>query len=179
MNCAFILLGTNIDRENNYLQALRRLSELGQITRASAVYETAPIGSCCENFYNGAVLLETQLGAHELKRALREIEARLGRTRTPDRNAPRTIDLDLVLFNHDQVDDGTVRLPDPLILERPFMVRVLAELDPEYVHPVEGRTLAQIANSLDRTRGEMRVQPAMTARTQDFLNHYYIGETYA
>ncbi len=195
MNQAFIFLGTNIDREKNYLEALRRLAGLGKLRRVSGVYETTPVGGLGENFFNGAALLETALGARELKRALREIEAQLGRVRTGNRYAPRTIDLDLVLYNQDCVDEEGLRLPDPLILQRPFMAQALAELDPNYVHPVEGRTLAQIARSLSPGTGpssraavgsrpgtrshSMQLQPNLTARVKDFLDSHRTGETYA
>ncbi len=202
MNQAFIFLGTNIEREKNYLEALRRLGGLGQLRRVSSVYETAPIGSGCENFYNGAILLETALDAPELKRALREIEAQMGRVRTADRYAPRTIDLDLVLYNQDSRDEEGLRLPDPLILRRPFLAQALAEVDPDYVHPVDGRTLAQIAGSFGglarpgfttatgstspgrtpcgETAGPaMQLQAEMTARVKNLLDEISTGEIYA
>ncbi len=201
LNRAYIFLGTNIEREKNYLEALRRIGGLGQLRRASSVYETAPIGSGCENFYNGAVLLGTPLSALELKRALREIEAQLGRVRTADRYAPRTIDLDLGLYNQERREEDGLRLPDPLILRRPFMAQALAEVDPDYVHPIDGRTLAQIASSFgdperyalasapskspgrapceEVTGPAMQLQAKMTAQAKKLLDEISTGETYA
>jgi len=184
MSDAYIALGSNIERDKNYLEALRRLTVLGDLRGASAVYETAPIGSSREYFYNGAVRLATRLSAPELKHALRRIEAQLGRVRTEDRNAPRTIDLDLVLFDRECRDDLDLQLPDPLILQRPFLAQALAELNPDYVHPVDGRTLAEIAHrsgsqagaSSTAAENQTRVDPALTAQVQDLLKQYYVGE---
>ena len=184
-NDAYIFLGSNVDRDKNYLEALRRLAALGQVRRVSSVYETAPIGSCCEYFYNGAARLATPMTARELKRALRRIEAELGRVRRADRNAPRTIDLDLALFNQERRDDPYLPLPDPLILERPFMAQALAELNPGYMLPGDGRTLAQIAASLRSGgegqgaggQGQTRIDRAMTARVRELMDQIHIGET--
>ena len=177
LNRGYILLGSNIDREKNYLEALRRLARLGMIAAVSSVYETSPIGGReGDDFYNGAVLLETDLSARDLKRALLEIEAEMGRIRSPDRNSPRTMDLDLVLYNRDRIDDGDLKIPDPLILKRPFLAMTLAELDPEYIPPTDGRTLAEIARSLRGNATGMRLEPAMTARVRQVVNQTYTGE---
>jgi 2-amino-4-hydroxy-6-hydroxymethyldihydropteridine diphosphokinase len=177
LNRAFVSLGSNIDRKRNYLEALTRLAELGIIAAVSSVYETTPVGSReGRDFYNGAVLLETSLSARDLKRALRKIEEEMGRIRTADRDSPRTIDLDLVLYNRDRVDEPDLKVPDPLILERPFLALTLAELAPEYVHPTDGRTLAKIARSLDSLAMGMRLEPVMTAEVKQMANQIYTGE---
>lgn len=177
MNRAYILLGSNIDRKRNYLEALRRLAMLGTLAAVSSVYETTPIGGReGGDFYNGAVLLETHLGAHGLKRALLKIEGEMGRVRSADRNFPRTIDLDLVLYNRDQIEDGDLKIPDPLILKRPFLAMTLAEMDPDYVHPIDGRTLAQIAHSLRAETTGMRLESATTAQVRQMVNQTYAGE---
>jgi 2-amino-4-hydroxy-6-hydroxymethyldihydropteridine diphosphokinase len=175
VNDAYIFIGSNVEREKNYLEALHRLANLGIVRRSSSVYETAPIGTCCEYFYNGAVLLATELSAPALKRALREIERQMGRRRTVDKNAPRPIDLDLVLFNHDRRTEPNLHLPDPLIVQRPFVAQALAELDPGYVHPTDGRTLAELAHALTGSAGAARIDPAMTARAKDW-SPIYVGE---
>ena len=174
---AFIFIGSNIDRKRNYIEALARLGKLGVIVAVSSVYETTPVGGRAgRDFYNGAVLLETDLTALDLKGALKKIEEEMGRVRTADRNSPRTIDLDLVLFNREQVDEPDLHVPDPLILKRPFLALTLAELDPEYEHPTDGRTLEQIARSLDADAGGMRMEPVMTARVRQVFGQKYTGE---
>lgn len=177
LNQAFVFLGTNIDRKKNYIAALARLAKLGEITAASTVYETAPLGGEGRDFYNGAVLLDTPLSARELKHALRAIEEQLGRVRTRDRYSPRTIDLDLVLYNRELIDEPALHIPDPMILERPFLALTLAELAPEYVHPADGRTLMQIARSLDTSSRGMRPEPVMTAQAKELIDRVYSGES--
>ena len=177
MNRAYILIGSNLHRKTNYPKALRRLRSIGTVLAISPVYETAPIGNnAAESFYNGAVLLETELNAHALKRALRIIETQLGRVRTAEPNAPRPIDLDLVLFNHDAIDEADLHVPDPLIFQRPYLARALAEISPEYVHPLTGQTLAEIARRFGEHPAGIRVEPVATANARQIFEHNYRGE---
>ena len=86
MNDAYIFIGSNIEREKNYPEAIRRLPELGKLVTVSPVYDTRPVGGD-ENtprFYNGAVRLDTDLSPHALRNALRDIEHKMGRVRTED-----------------------------------------------------------------------------------------------
>jgi 2-amino-4-hydroxy-6-hydroxymethyldihydropteridine diphosphokinase len=177
LNRAFIFIGTNVDRKRSYKAALSRLAELGVIVAVSSVYQTAPIGNPeGGDFYNGAVLLETHLTAHELKHALRQSEEEMGRIRTADRNSPRTIDLDLVLYNRDRIEESGLHIPDPLILKRPFLALTLAELAPDYVHPTEGRTLDEIARSLGAGAGGMHLDHIMTEQVKELAGKLYSGE---
>ncbi len=177
MNRAHILIGSNVHKKINYPKALRRLRAIGNALAVSSVYETAPVGNPgAESFYNGVVLLETELDAHVLKRALRIIESQLGRVRTADPYAPRTIDLDLVLFNHDVIYERDVHVPDPLILQRPFLALALAEISPQYVHPTDGRTLAQIAKDFGEIPIGIRLVPTATASARQIFNQVYRGE---
>lgn len=176
MNRAYILIGSNVHKKANYPKALRRLSAIGTVLAISSVYETAPIGSkTTESFYNGAVLLETELGAYPLKRALRIIESQLGRVRTNDPYASRTVDLDIVLFNHDTINDEDLHIPDPLILQQPIAALPLAELSPRYVHPTDGRTLAEIARTFGKHPPGVRIEAMATVRAKQIINPKYDG----
>ena len=138
---AFLALGSNIAPETNLPAAVERLADYGSVVRVSTVWESRPVGDTDQaNFLNAAVLLETPLSAEELKRvAIAEIEQSLGRERDPqNKNAARTIDIDIALFNQDVLSVGENRIPDPEILTRPFLAMPLAELDPEYVYPTDG-----------------------------------------
>ncbi len=177
MNQAYIFIGSNIDRRKNYITALKRLTRLGKLAATSSVYETGAVGNRAgADFYNGAVLLETPLSAEAVKRRLRQIEAEMGRQRTGNRYAPRTIDLDLVLYNRDLITSPDLRIPDPLILERPFLAQTLAEISPDYVHPSDGRTLAQIAEGLVSRPSAMRLEPDMTNEAKKIVEASYTGE---
>lgn len=148
---AFIGLGSNIDPEQNLPAAVQRLAGLGEIVAVSTVYQTPAIGpSPAPDFLNAAVLLSTELEPLQIRKRLRAVEAELGRVRSADRYAPRTIDLDLCLYGARVLDTPELTLPDPDILERAFLAVCLAELDPELVHPVAGETLETIAARLQQ-----------------------------
>ena len=150
MNRVFIALGSNIDSEHNMREAVRLLSLCCRLLAVSPVYETAPVGNMEQpNFLNAAALIETDLTAAELKaRVLRVIEQDMGRVRTDDKNAPRTIDLDIALFGNQVLDLGLRHIPDPDILRYPHMAIPLADLASTMRHPEDGRTLQEIAQSL-------------------------------
>ena len=158
MHRAYILLGSNIDKERNLPAAVRLLCERSRVLAVSSVYETLPVGRTDQpTFFNVAVLIETPLSPAELKwQVLRPIEAQLGRVRTEDPNAPRTIDLDIVLFDDAVFELEGSPIPDPAIREHPHVALPLAEIAPDYVHPVTGETLAEIASRLAAAAGVWR-----------------------
>jgi len=157
---AYILLGSNIDKEWNLPAAVRLLRERCRVVAVSSVYETLPVGRTDQpTFLNAAVLIETPLSPAALKwQVLRPIETQLGRVRTDDPNAPRTIDLDLVLFDDAVFELDGSPIPDPAILKHPHVTLPLAEIAPDYVHPVTGQTLAEIASRLADAPGISRRQ---------------------
>jgi 2-amino-4-hydroxy-6-hydroxymethyldihydropteridine diphosphokinase len=150
MSQVFVSLGSNIDPERNLPEAVRRLALRCPLLAVSPVYETEPVGKTDQpNFLNAAVLIETDLSPSELKsQVLQAIERELGRVRTGDKNAPRTIDLDISLFNDEVLESGHRRIPDPEILQFQHIARPLADLAPHYSHPETGQTLLEIAESL-------------------------------
>jgi 2-amino-4-hydroxy-6-hydroxymethyldihydropteridine diphosphokinase len=150
MTRVFIALGSNINPEYNMLEAVWRLASRCRLLAVSPVYETAPVGKTDQpNFLNAAALIETDLTAAELKaQVLQVIEQELGRERTEDRNAPRTIDLDIALFGNQVLDVGWRRIPDPEIAKYPHVAVPLADLAPQQRHPETGQTLQEIAQGL-------------------------------
>lgn len=158
----FVTLGSNIEPEKNLPEAVRLLAERVMLLRASRVFRSAPVGSEGQpDFLNAAVLVETDLPPYNLKfNALRDIEQQLGRVRSADKFAARTIDLDLALYGDLVLDDpqGGLTLPDPDILTRAHIALPLADLDPDFVHPVSGETLGQIAVRLRDTPAIQVVQ---------------------
>jgi len=151
-NRVFISLGSNIDAETNLTAAVRHLRnhDAVEVIATSRVYETAPVGTVDQpNFLNAALLIRTQLSAEALKAGpLWEVEQVLGRVRTADKNAPRTIDLDIALFNYDVLDVGVRHIPDPELLTRAHVAVPVADLAPYYIHPETGATLEEIAARL-------------------------------
>lgn len=146
-NRAFLALGSNIEPETNLPRCVALLRERCRVLAVSRVYETAPVGFTEQaNFLNAAVLVETSRGPAELKTdVLADVEKRLGRVRTENKNASRTIDVDIALFNEDVLEVGARRIPDPDILAYGHVALPLADLAPDYRHPETGQTLAEIA----------------------------------
>lgn len=145
-----ISLGSNIEPERNLPEAVRRLARHCRLLAVSRVYETEPVGKTDQaNFLNAAVQLATYRTPAALKEeVLLEIEKELGRVRTADKNAPRTIDLDISLFGDHVLELAGRHIPDPDILEFSHVARPLADLAPEFRHPETGQTLAEIAENL-------------------------------
>jgi len=166
MNSAILTLGSNIDKERNLPAAVALLRELADVTAVATVYETVPTGLLEQpNFLNTAVFLHTPLTPAQIKDDLiTAIEKALHRVRQADKNAPRTIDLDLALYNDDVLDyvagDGRSRhIPDPDILKFPHVAIPLAELLPDALHPETGEPFSAIAVRLLAAQGEDALWP--------------------
>lgn len=128
----YLGLGSNLgDREANLREALTRLGGFGQVLAESSVYETEPVGFRDQGaFLNMVVRLQTELEPFALLRAVKKIEADMGREAT-FRNGPRIIDIDILLFNARIVALTDLTIPHPRIKERNFVMVPLAEIDPE------------------------------------------------
>lgn len=159
-NLVYLSLGSNIEPEKNLVAALRLLSTHGQVLAVSHVWETPPVGFVSQaNFLNAAALLQTDEPAETLHaNVIRPIEHTLHRVRTPNPNAPRTIDLDLSLFNEAILVLPHHRIPDPDILTQAFVAIPLAEIAPAYHHPETGQTLAEIAAGFADAMEEMIIR---------------------
>lgn len=166
MSIAYLSLGSNLDKEHNLPAAVQLLASHGRLLAVSGVYETAPVGNPDDPaFFNAAVALETALQPVELKQqVLALIEQRLGRQRSADPNAPRTIDIDISLFDDAVLDLGKRHIPDPELLRYPHIAVPLADLAPRYCHPETGETLAQIAARVTEVAG-----PPLLRRRDDII----------
>jgi 2-amino-4-hydroxy-6-hydroxymethyldihydropteridine diphosphokinase len=134
---AYIGLGTNLgDRELNLRRALERLEELGPV-RASSFRETDPVGVTDQpKFLNAAAELATDLPPRELLERLLEIERGLGRNRATERRwGPRVIDLDLLLFGAETIDEPVLTVPHPRLADRHFVLEPLCELNEDLTLP--------------------------------------------
>lgn len=161
MNRVYLSLGSNIRKEQNLPAAVRMLRSLSRVVAVSAVYETAPQGTTQQpSFFNAAVLLETSQTPTQIKDDLIvKIETVLERERQADKNAPRTIDIDIALFNDEVLDyvpaDGRPRhIPDPDLLVSAHAIVPVAELAPDMRHPETQQTLSTIAAQLLEAAGE-------------------------
>lgn len=142
---AYVGLGANLgDPVQAVLDAITRIAELPHtsVMRESSLYRTAPIESSGPHYINAVVEISTGLSATQLLRGLQEIENDAGRTR-PYPNAPRTLDLDLLLYGSERIDSADLRVPHPRMSERAFVLVPLAEIAP---HRVSADQLAAVAD---------------------------------
>jgi 3-oxoacyl-[acyl-carrier protein] reductase len=147
---AYIALGSNLgDRREHLELALAALRARVSVTCVSAFYETTPVGGPPGqgSYLNAAAELQTDLAPAGLLRLLREIEHGLGRVRT-EKDGPRTIDLDLLLYGDVVIREPDLIVPHPRMHERLFVLQPLAEMAPGAVHPVSKRTVADLLADL-------------------------------
>ena len=139
MHTAYIGIGSNLgERESTIRDALELLAadpEL-EVEAVSSIRETDPVGVVDQpRFLNAAIRLATDLAPYPLLQRLLAVEQQLGRVRTGERYGPRTIDLDLLLYGDELVDEPGLRVPHPRLAERRFVLEPLVELDPGLVVP--------------------------------------------
>lgn len=146
-NVVFLSLGGNMGhREALLRRAVTAISEkCGRVIACSSLYETAPWGSDSRNpFLNLVIKLNSLLAPEALLAAIGAIETELGRERGEDKNADRTIDLDILLYNDLVINTDLLELPHPRMHLRNFVLVPLAEIAPEEVHPVLRQNIATI-----------------------------------
>jgi len=154
MTVAAIALGANLgDRLATLRTAIERIRDLGAVIKISSVYETDPVGYLDQPaFYNVVLLLETNLAPEAVMKELLAIEADLGRVRT-FANAPRAIDLDLLLYGDEVRETPSLTLPHPRMHERAFVLVPLAEIALSNIHPRLKMTVAELRDLLPEDGG--------------------------
>jgi 2-amino-4-hydroxy-6-hydroxymethyldihydropteridine diphosphokinase len=157
MNQAYLLTGGNMgDREQN-LSAAKNLvnGQLGTITAASSLYETAAWGNTEQPpFLNQALEISTTLNARQLMRRILKLEKLMGRERK-EKYGPRVIDIDILLFNNEKHNYPLLKLPHPELHNRRFALLPLAEIAAAKVHPVLKKTITEL---LIDCKDELRVK---------------------
>ena len=147
-----VALGSNLgDREGHLRAALAALGTFLDHLRVSTFHDTAPVGVGPQpTFLNGAAVGETSLAAKALLDRLLAIEQGLGRAR-PFPGAPRTVDLDLILYDDAVIDEGPALIvPHPRFRERRFVLEPLSEIAPDWRDPVTGRTVEELLRALSQ-----------------------------
>jgi len=163
VNIAYISAGSNIgDREANLDFGARRLGERGKILRVSSFFETEPVGYADQPwFLNQVFELETALTPHELLALCNEIERGGGRVRTFS-NAPRTLDLDILLYGDRIIDDPDLIIPHPRMSGRRFVLEPFAEIAPDVLHPVGKKTIRELLANCPDTADVRIFKPTVT-----------------
>lgn len=158
MTLAYVSGGSNLDAEQNLLLAARELNAAYPGARFSRVYRNAAIGFDGPAFLNFVVELPVEGEPGALKAELERIEGACGRPRYAPKWAPRTMDLDILLFGDVVLDTPGLVLPRPQLINWAFMLGPLAELAPDAPHPTAGRTVGQLWQAFDQAGHPM--QPA-------------------
>lgn len=157
MHSVYLSLGSNIRPEQNIPKALELLSAELKLIQVSSAWCTEPVGTAGPNFVNLAVHASTAMDCANLKtHVLQSIELQLGRIRSADKFAPRTIDIDIILFDDDLIEDD--------LADTAYLVLPLAELIPSYIPPGGKQTLEKMAaqDSIRQTATRLDGFPDLT-----------------
>jgi 2-amino-4-hydroxy-6-hydroxymethyldihydropteridine diphosphokinase len=156
----FVSIGSNVEREKHIPSALEELEKRFGRLSVSSVYESEAVGFQGDPFYNLVVGFESEAPAQEIARMLGEIESLHGRTRESKKFAPRTLDLDLILYGDLIIQEGKLRLPREEITQYAFMLEPLAEIAHDRRHPVLGRSYGELWADFDKTKAsQQRIVP--------------------
>ena len=146
MNTIYLLLGSNLGNSKAKLsEALLRIEKkIGLILRRSRLYSTAAWGNRAQpDFLNQVAIISTTLTAKETMQKILQIEKKMGRVRS-EKNAPRVIDIDILFFNKEIINEPGLIVPHPQLQNRRFVLVPLNELSPGFKHPLEKETIHQL-----------------------------------
>ncbi|MDH5178040.1 MAG: 2-amino-4-hydroxy-6-hydroxymethyldihydropteridine diphosphokinase [Gammaproteobacteria bacterium] len=155
MHRVYISIGSNIEPARHVRLAVTALHEYYGELIISSVYESAAVGFDGDNFYNLVVGFDTTQSVEEVNRTLHEIEDRYGRQRSGPRFSARTIDLDLLLYDDLQLQQGKLTLPREEILQNAFVLWPLAEIAPDLIHPDTRTSMAQLWHDFDKSKQQL------------------------
>lgn len=144
MQAVYVLLGSNLGDRLSYLDKATRAIEnqAGKVVQKSSVYQTESWGRTgLPEYLNQVLELQTSLSPQDLLRTLQQIEADLERRRE-EKWGSRTIDIDILFYGQEQINESNLVIPHPLLQERRFVLEPLSEIAPSLVHPVLGMTIA-------------------------------------
>ena len=151
MPSAYISIGSNIERDKNVPSSLAALAKCLGVLTVSSVYESEPIGFAGEAFYNLVVGFDSDLPVKTIAQQLRQIEQEHGRTRGCKKFSARTLDLDLILYGDLIISDGYLQIPRDEIERYAFVLEPLAEIAPDLIHPISGKSYALLWHEFNKT----------------------------
>lgn len=147
----YLSLGSNIgDKRKNLLEAIRKIGELEntEVVKSSTILETEPFGYLeQDNFLNACLEVKTLMTAQEFLKVILQIELDMGRVREI-KWGPRIIDIDMLFYDKEVIEEDNLAIPHPWICEREFVLDPLSEIAPNYIHPLEKKTITMLARKL-------------------------------
>ena len=146
----YLAAGSNVDPERHLQQAVAELAREFPGVRCSSWYRNRAVGFDGDDFINLVAGFATRLPVHGVVARLHAIESRCGRPRDAPRWAPRSMDLDVLLYGELVCEEPGLKLPRPDLLKRAYMLGPLAELAPEVMHPTAGVSIAELWRRFDR-----------------------------
>jgi len=156
MTRGFISIGSNIDRNKNIAAGMEALHQAFGELIVSSVYETEPVGFSGEPFYNLVVGFDSVLKAKTIAQQLRQIEFSQGRPLDSKKFTARTLDLDLLLFGDEIINDGSLQIPRVDIEQYAFVLEPLAEIAPLLKHPVLDVSYGQLWTAMPKDKSLQR-----------------------
>lgn len=141
MPVAYLGLGSNLDAEKNLQMALTEIRARFSLQKISPVYRNKALGFEGADFLNAVAAIETELSPRELSEELELIHDLAGRRRRPEKFVSRTLDIDLLLYDQLVMDEEGIRLPRSDVLQYSFVLKPLADIAPDYRHPVSGKLI--------------------------------------
>ena len=155
MATAYLCLGSNLgEREKNLTQALSLLSQEINLEKVSPAYETEPVGYKEQPlFLNLACQIITDLNPRELLLLAKTIERKMGRAPSRQINSPRLIDIDILFYDNRIIETQDLTIPHPRLPQRAFVLIPLADIAPKLVHPMLGKSIAELASNVQGTGG--------------------------
>lgn len=167
MTRVHVAAGSNVDARRNLARAARELRAGFGAVDFSPAYRNAAVGFEGDDFLNWVAGFDTALGVDEVIAELQRIEGLCGRTRDAPKWAPRSMDLDILLFGDLVVERPGLVLPRPDLVRRPYMLGPMADLAPALRHPTLGRTMAELWRDFDRAAHPMHREPWSPADDAD------------
>lgn len=168
----YVAIGSNVHAEENVANAARELQRLFPDARFSSWYRNKAVGFEGDDFVNGVVGFTTELPLASVVDELHRVEELCGRPRSAPRWAPRSMDLDVLLFDDTVLSEPKMTLPRPDLLKRPYMLGPLAEIAPDLTHPTAGLTIGELWRRFDQGSHAMtRIESALLTDLQRSGRH--------
>jgi 2-amino-4-hydroxy-6-hydroxymethyldihydropteridine diphosphokinase len=153
VTAVYVAAGSNVEPTAILRRALDALARHFAPLRLSRTYRNRAVGFEGDDFLNLVIAFDTSLDVHAVLERLHEAEAACGRAREAPKWAPRSMDLDILLYGNLVCEEPGLVLPRPDLLRRPYMLGPMAELAPELLHPTAGRTMAELWRELEARDG--------------------------